>query len=528
MADYDIVIIGGSPAGRYAAAIAAKQNATVALVEREQVATRNSQLALSQSPFTIDSEFPILNSEFSPLFPDSRTPVRTTGGTPATDWLLPTPDSLSYIGKLARQWEKMRNFGLHWSHEDAIADARISVRWQRVMQWGQCVQSNLEEENSPAILAASGVDFIHGQGQFVSQPKLSFVVNNRCLVAQNYLLATNPRPLVPKIEGLKDAGFLTASEVLLSLASAKPPQHWAILGGDPSGCQLAQTLARLGLNVTLIIKRSQILPREDPEITQLLQAILEADGVRVLTNTTVAQVKGIEDKKWIQAEREAIEFDEIVLCAGQQPDLEQLNLEAVGVKTQRRHLRLNQKLQTTNPHIYACGDAIGGYQFAHIANYEAKIALQNALQKPLSSQQKVDYRHIPWLVHTDPPLARVGFTVAQARQKYGSDVLILQNHFKSLAIAQIQDEMTGVCELIVRRNGTILGAAIIGSQAGELIQIIALAIAQKLKIGAIADLVSVEPSWGEILTRTASEYLATSFGQKSWLQNLLIRMGFRV
>ncbi|MBE9019579.1 mercuric reductase [Chroococcidiopsis sp. CCALA 051] len=505
MADYDIVIIGGSPAGRYAAAIAAKQNATVALVEREQGAIQNSK-------------FKIQNSKFS----DSR-----TGG--FLNPPLPTPDSLSYIGQLARQWEKMGNFGLRSSHEKAIDDCQISVQWERVMQWAQNVESNLAEENSPAILAALGVDFILGQGKFVAQPNLGFVVNNRCLTGRKYLIATNPRPIVPDIEGLAVTGYLTAAEVLLSLTSLNPPKRWAILGGDPNGCQLAQTLTRLGFDITLIVKRPQILPREDLEIAQLLQAILEAEGVRVLTHTTVTQVKGIEGKKWVQADREAMEFDEIVLCAGQQPELEQLNLAAVGVKTQRDRLRLNQKLQTTNSRIYACGDAIGGYQFAHIANYEAKIALQNALQNALfSAQYRVDYRNIPWLVCTDPPLARVGFTAAQAKQKYGNDVLILQHDFKTLALAQIRDEMTGICQLVLRRNGTILGAAIIGSQAGELINVIALAIAQKLKIDSIAALVSVYPSWGEILAQTASEYLSTPLGQKNWLQNLLAKIGCRV
>jgi len=485
MADYDLVIIGGSSAGRYAAAIAGQQNATVALVETQQLPTPNSQL--------------------------------------------PTPDSLSHVGQLARQWEKMGNFGLHLSYGNAIDDCQISVQWEQVMQWAQSVQSNLEDENSPAVLAALGVDFVLGQGKFVAQPNLGFVVNNRCLAARKYLIATNPRPIIPAIEGLVVTGYLTAAEVLPSLTSPHPPQHWAILGGDPNGCQLAQTLARLGLDVTLIVKRPQILPREDPEIAQLLQAILEAEGVRVLTDTTVTQVKSIEGKKWIQADREAMEFDEIVLCAGQQPNLEQLNLEAVGVRTQRHHLRLNQKLQTTNSRIYACGDAIGGYQFAHIANYEAKIALQNALQNTLfSSQYRVDYRNIPWLVCTDPPLARVGFTAARARQKYGNDVLVLQHYFKTLAIAQIRDEMTGICQLVVRRDGRLLGAAIIGSQAGELINIVALAIAQKLKIDAIAALVSVYPSWGEILAQTASEYFSTPLGHRNWLQNLFARLGCRV
>jgi pyruvate/2-oxoglutarate dehydrogenase complex dihydrolipoamide dehydrogenase (E3) component len=487
MADYDIVIIGGSPAGRYAAAIAAQMKVTVALVERKL--------------------------EFVGAY--SCAPLQESH-------LL--PHSLSYISQLAQQCDKSGNFGLRLGDKDASRNCQ-SLQWERVTQWAQSVQLNLEDDNSPAVLAGLGVDFIQGQGKFVAQPQLGLIVNNRYLVARNYLIATNPRSLIPEIEGLEATGFLTAAEILPSLTAPHPPRRWAILGGDPSGCQLAQTLARLGLDVTLIVKRPQILPKEDPEIAQLLQAILEAEGVRVLTNTAVTQVKKIDSKKWIQADREAIEFDEIVLCAGQQPDFEDLNLDAVGVGRQRHHLRLNQKLQTTNTRIYACGDAIGGYQFAHIANYEAKIALQNALFSP---QYKVDYRSIPWLVCTDPPLARVGFTVTQARQKYGNDVLVLQQYFKTLAVAQMRDEMTGVCQIVVRRNGTILGAAIIGSQAGELINIIALAIAQQLKIDAIAHLIPVYPSWGEILAQTASEYLSTPLGRRNWVQKLLARLGCRV
>jgi pyruvate/2-oxoglutarate dehydrogenase complex dihydrolipoamide dehydrogenase (E3) component len=506
MADYDIVIIGGSPAGRYAAAIAAQMKATVALVEREL-------------------EF-IGAHRGAPLL-ESAVEEERLLTSPFTSHLL--PHSLSYIGQLAQQCDKLGIFGLNLRCGDASQDGQISVKWKQITQWVQGVRANLEEENSPVVLAALGVDFIQGQAKFVAQPQLGLVVNNRSLVARNYLIATNPRPLIPDIEGLEATRFLTASEVLPSLTAANSPRRWAILGGDPSGCQLAQTLARLGLDVTLIVKRPQILLKEDPEIAQLLQAILEAEGVRVLTDTAVTQVKAIDGKKWIQADREAIEFDEIVLCAGQQPDLEYLNLEAVGVRRQRRRLHLNQKLQTTNSHIYACGDAIGGYQFAHIANYEAKIALQNALQNALfSPQYKVDYHSIPWLVCTDPPLARVGFTATQARQKYGNDVLVLQQYFKTLTVAQIRDEMTGICQVVVRRNGTILGAAIIGSQAGELINVIALAIAQQLKIDAIAHLVPVYPSWGEILVQTANEYLSTPLGQGNWLQNLLAKLGCRV
>jgi pyruvate/2-oxoglutarate dehydrogenase complex dihydrolipoamide dehydrogenase (E3) component len=290
------------------------------------------------------------------------------------------------------------------------------------------------------------------------------------------------------------------------------------LGGDPTGCQLAQTLAQLGFDVTLIVKRSSILSKEDLEIAQLVQATLEAEGVRVLTAAPVTLVKRIEKQKWIQAGDRAIESDEILLCAGQKPNFDGLNLEAVGVRWQRQRLQLNQKLQTTNPRIYACGDAIGGYQFANIANYEARIALKNALFFPVS---KVDYRSIPWALFSNPQLARVGLTEVQARSRYGNDVLVLRQYFKTLAVAQIRDEMTGVCKLVVRRNGTILGAAIVGSQAGELINAIALAIAHSLKVDAIANLGPVCPSFSEIMHQVAAEYHQAKLSSNPALQNFL-------
>ena len=207
-----------------------------------------------------------------------------------------------------------------------------------------------------------------------------------------------------------------------------------------------------------------------------------------------------------------------MLCAGYQPDLENLNLEAVGVRLKRRRLVLNEKLQTTNHRIYACGDAIGGYQFANIANYEAGIALKNALFFP---KFKVDYRSIPWAIFTQPQLARVGLTEVQARRIYGSDVVILRQHFKTVAAAQIQDRITGTCKLIVRRNGEILGAAVVGSQAGEIINSIALAIASKLKVNAIASLAPVYPSFSEILHQIAVEYRGARIERNSALQNFL-------
>ncbi len=470
MVDYDVVIIGGSPTGRYAAVAATQLRAKIALVE------------------------PLKGQEtyLSPLAQLA-------------------PHALTQLGRVGRQVADAGQFGIHSSHE-------ISVLWTKAMQWTENVVSNLEEQNSPAVLAAQGVDVIQGNGQFERQPRLAFTVNGRQLRARTYLIATGSRPAIPDIEGLQATGYLTSPQVWQTLASEKVPKSWVIVGGDPMGCQLAQTLNRFGLKVTLVVRRSHILAKEDPEVAQLVQAVLEAEGVRILTEAPVTQVKRIQDKKWIQAGDEAIEADEILLSAGLVLNVEALNLEAVGVNYNQRRLQLNEKLQTTNPRIYACGDVIGGYRFANIANYEARIALRNALFFPVS---KVDYHGVPWAIFSDPQLARVGLTEAQARRRYGYDVLVLRQYFKSVAAAQLNGETTGFCKLIVLHNGRILGAAIVGPQAGELINVIALAINQRVKVGALANLASVYPSVSEILAQTAATWTEASLSSNIWLQNFL-------
>lgn len=477
MVDYDIVIVGGSLAGRYAAVFAKQLQATVALVEPPG-SLRKSLLA--QHP----------------------------------------PHVIQQIHGVAAR-------GVRSLHATTAPTSSHAGLHPAVMQWAEGVVSNLEAQNSPAVLATLGIDVVIGSGQFESLPHLAFSVNNRRLRARAYLIATGSHPLIPQIKGLQATGYITAAEVLLRLTSPKPPLKWVILGGEPSGVQLAQALNQLGLEVTLVVRGAHILAKEDPEVAQLLQATLEAEGVHVLTQTSVSQVQQIEDKKWLYTGEQAIEADEILLSAGQQPDIKALNLAAVGVKRHRYRLHVNEKLQTTNPRIYACGDVVGGYQLPNIAIYEAKIALKNALFLPVF---KVNYRGVPWSLFCQPQFAQVGLTEAQARCHYASGVLILRQYFKTVAAAQLTGETTGICKLIVLRNGEILGATLFGSQAGELVNLIALAINNRLNIAAIARLAPVYPAMAEIFNQigvtwakislvnnTKSNLLASFWNYRRWL-----------
>ncbi|MCC5617789.1 NAD(P)/FAD-dependent oxidoreductase [Nostoc sp. CHAB 5836] len=469
--DYDVVIIGGSLAGYYAALAAIQLRATVALVE------------------------------------------------PKIDYGFTHHHALTEIGKLAQQLNNAAICGIHATHTDTLEECQISMAWQEAMLYAQCVASNLKEQHSPAILAAQGVDLIIGSGQFQSSPQLAFAVNNRLLRARTYLLATGSRPKIPEIEGLQTTGYLTLYNIWQSLQGATLPQNWVIIGGIPQSIEIAQILARFGCNVTLVVKHPYVLPHLDPEIAILLQAQLEVEGVRVLTEKSVTQVKLIEDKKWIQAGDKAIETDEILVATGQQPNLESLNLARVGVKWRQRSLVVNEKLQTTNHRIYACGDVIGGYDFANIANYEAKIALNNAL---FFNRLRVNYQSIPWAIFSVPMLAQVGLTEAQGKRQFGRDkVLVLRQYFKTVAAAQLRDETTGMCKIIVLCDGEILGASILGGEAGELINLIALAMSQKIKVKDLAKLSPVYPSFSEILEQTAREWSKQKLNSNIALQEFL-------
>jgi pyruvate/2-oxoglutarate dehydrogenase complex dihydrolipoamide dehydrogenase (E3) component len=439
--EYDIVIIGGSLVGRYAASLAIQLGAKVALVEPET------------------------NSEFLYL------------------------SALNHIAAHKQSLQVNKE------------PSNPSIDWQTAILWSFGIEAQIGALNSLALLAAQGVEVIVGDGQFETRPHLTFFVNNRLLAGRTYLLATGSHYLAPDIEGLNKTGFLTLNKICQSLDEA--PANWVILGSTPQSIELAQAASRLNRNVTLVVERSQIISHIDPEVLQLLEAQLEADGVRILKQTKVTQVLSIDGKKWLQAGHKAIESDEIVI-ATQTPNINTLNLAAVGVKWHNNRLLVNKKLQTTNNRIYACGDVIGGYTLTNIAKYEANIALKNALFFPT---RKIDYLYVPWGIATQAPVAHVGMTETQALQLYSqNEIIVLRQYFKSLPLAQIQAETTGICKIITLKNGEILGASVFGLNAGELINLISIAIHQKIRIYNFPKIALVYPSVGEIILQAAQQW----------------------
>ena len=429
--DYDLVIIGGSVAGVYAAKIASQLKARVALVQ-------------PQSPNAIEHEIWRFQRQLCPISP-----------------------------------------------ELSFSDLPIA------------------EPYSPAILASLGIDVIFGQGQFCPKPKLAFEVNDRLLRSRSYLLATGSIPAIPNnIEGLTGAIAEQLNQQVFQQfhqsSNSKIPHRLIVIGGSPQGIEIAQNFAQGGSLVTVIIKNSRIFPKEDPEAAFLIQAQLEAAGIRVMTNTAVSQIKRINHQIWVQAGNEALEADAVYI-ATEMPKLQGLNLERVGVETVNhdsddKYLKLNHKLQTTRSNIYGCGNLSAGADFTNVAMYEAKIAIKNALFLPIFS---VDYEQIPWAIFTHPQLARVGLTETEATERYGKDILVFRQYFKNIAAAQLQGETTGFCKVITRRNGQLLGVHMVGPGVSELIHSFALAMQNGLKVSAIGSMPHIFPSMSEINHQTA-------------------------
>ena len=386
--DYDLVILGGSSAGRAAAQRAAELRARVALVE--------------------------------PQRPHS-------------------PDFLALFHHHLRQ------------------GAGVAVARQRAMM--------LATPRSLAVLAAQGVDVRMGQGEF--QRPLAVRVNSQILRSRRYLLA--PAAAAQPF----DRGF---SLDAIAQSDALPTGSVWVMGGDPIGLELSQILARSGAEVTLQLPRP--LPGTDAETALLLRSCLEADGVQIETAADPPSEAAI------------------VWALGRQPQLAGLNLDAVGVECRAGIVTTNSRLQTTNPRIYACGEALGGYWLPHLAETEAAIAVENALFWP---RRRIDYAKIPWAIHTVPELAQVGLTERQARSHYGAEVQVVRQHYQTLDAASVAGEPIGLCKLILRR-GEIIGAHLVGINASETIAPIALALQQKLLLKTLAT-IAPSATWGEILTQ---------------------------
>lgn len=368
------------------------------------------------------------------------------------------------------------------------------------------------------MLCDMGVEIVQsesGEGRFVS-PHV-FRTAQKDIKAAHFLIATGSSPVEPELPGLLETGYLT-NKTLYDLTVV--PESLVIIGGGYIACEMGQALSRLGCRVTILARESRLLPKEDAELVEVLTGVLRSEGVQIVSGADAKSVRaGAGGEKIVtvghKENEQAEDFAaaEILVSVGRKANTDGLNLAGVGVQvSEKGAVVVNGLGQTTVSHIWAGGDVTGQFQFSHVAEHEAKIIVRNIL---FPGTQAIPYDVIPWATFTDPELARVGLTETEARQKYGPNkIQVLRHEFKQDDRAIVENRATGLVKAIVTgANGNVVGAHIIGPQAGEMIHEWVLVLRHNLPVRAIADLIHVYPTVSVSNQRAAQKWYADILGK---------------
>lgn len=392
--------------------------------------------------------------------------------------------------------------------------ATPQVDFAAVMQRMRRVRAGISHHDSAQRFTELGVDVFFGEGQFTSANTVEVRDTQGSRVSLNFkkaIIATGSRALVLPILGLKEAGFLT-NETVFELTER--PARLAIIGAGPIGCELAQAFQRLGSAVSVFDIAPQVLPREEPAAAKIVQHALERDGVKLALASTIERVIQTGATKHIHFNNASgahrLEVDAILMAVGRTPNIENLDLERVGVKTDKTGVWVDDYLQTSNPNILAAGDVCMAYKFTHVADFSARIALQNALFSPFGiGRRKFSNLVIPWCTYTDPEVAHVGLYAHEA-QKQNIAYDTFEVPFSAVDRAIADDENEGYVSVLTRKGSdVILGATIVGRHAGELISEITLAMTNKLGLKAIATTIHPYPTQAEGVRKAADAWNRT-------------------
>jgi pyruvate/2-oxoglutarate dehydrogenase complex dihydrolipoamide dehydrogenase (E3) component len=383
-----------------------------------------------------------------------------------------------------------------------VRAADPSIDFQAVHDHVHGVIAAIAPHDSEERFAGLGVRVLRAKARFAGPREL--LAGDVRIAARRFVIATGSRPLLPPIAGLDRVPHLT-NETVFDLTER--PRHLLVLGGGPIGCELAQAFRRLGASVS-IVEMATLLPRDDPELVDIVRKRLQDDGIALHERTKVTGVERTTTGVTLLMESggngKRIEGSHLLVAAGRRANIADLDLAAAGIAHSANAITVDARLRTTNRRVYAIGDAVGGLQFTHLAGYHAGIVIRNALFR---WPARVDLRALPWVTYTDPELAQVGLGEAAARAA-GHDIRILSWPFARNDRAQTERRTDGLVKAIVTPRGHILGAAIVGPHAGELIQSWVLAIANNLRIGAFATMIAPYPTLGEASKRAAGNFYA--------------------
>ena len=454
---YNLVVIGAGPAGLVAAHAAAGLGAKVALVERELL-----------------------------------------GGDCLNIGCVPSK-SLIRTARLYAEMRTAEQYG-GWVPSD------IRIDFTAVMERMRAIRARLSRVDSARRLMQAGVDVFFGDCRFVGTDTLS--LDGTKLRFNKALIATGARPDKPSVPGLVEAGLLT-NENVFDLTEL--PRRLLVIGGGPLGCELAQVFCRFGARVTIAQDWPMFLPKEERDAAQILSDAFARDGIEVRLDTKAVGVRVENDTKLVDLVNESnhstVAVDAILAGAGRLPNVEDLDLRAAGIDCDvKMGVKVNDFLQSTNPRVYAAGDACLEHKFTHTADASARIVVRNAL---FPGRERLSALTIPWCTYTDPEIAHVGLYVREALER-GIPVKTFTVPMHDVDRAITDSEQTGFVKIHVKeRTDRILGATIVARHAGDMINEITLAMVAKIGLGTLARVIHAYPTQAEAIKMAADAYNRT-------------------
>ncbi|MBD3677207.1 MAG: FAD-dependent oxidoreductase [Rhodobacteraceae bacterium] len=368
----------------------------------------------------------------------------------------------------------------------------------------------IEPHDSQERFEGLGVRVIREWGRFLSPTELQ--AGDAIITARRFVIATGSSPLVPPIPGLEDVPYLT-NENIFDLRDR--PEHLIIIGGGPIGLEMAQAHRRLGSKVT-VIEAARALGREDPELAAVVLENLRAEGIEIIEQIGAKRITGKAGAITVETEAGNHTGTHLLVAVGRKVNLDRLDLDKAGVAHDRA-VKVDDRLRSSNRRVHAIGDAAGGAHFTHVAGYHAGVVIRSMLFG-LPAKARTD--HIPWVIYTDPELAHVGLNETQAREKFGGQLQVIRTPYSGNDRAITEGRTKGMLKLLVA-NGRPVGVSIAGAQAGELIGLWSLVIANRLKMGAVAGMIAPYPTLGEISKRAAGAYFSPRLFDNAWVKRVV-------
>jgi pyruvate/2-oxoglutarate dehydrogenase complex dihydrolipoamide dehydrogenase (E3) component len=392
-----------------------------------------------------------------------------------------------------------------------IGPGQATINYGAAKDFVASVIGQIAPHDSEARFEGLGVTVIEDFGRFTSPTEVQ--AGDQVVTARRIVVATGSSPLVPPIPGLSDLPHYT-NETIFELRER--PDHLLIIGGGPIGMEMAQAHRRLGSEVT-VIEGQNVFAKDDPELSAIVVQKLRDEGIEIVEEALAQSVSRKGDDIIVSTTQGEFHGTHLLLAVGRKVNTERLNLEAAGIDYDRSGIKVDAGLRTRNRRVYAIGDVAGSLQFTHVAGYHAGVVIRSML---FGLPAKAKRNHIPWATYTAPELAQVGLTEAQARARYGARLEVVRVDFDGSDRAIATGKTTGMIKVMVVK-GRPVGASIVGAGAGELIGIWAMALANNLKMSAIAAMVLPYPTMGEINKRVAGAYFSPKLFESQFIKRLV-------